>query len=176
MFFINLITILTADDIVLSINNNLNYLLCLIPELKYMIGFEHKHPHHHLDVWEHTLYALSLSENDFEIRLCLLLHDIGKPFSYTEGDVRYFHGHAEVSKIMSEKILKRLGFNDDFINEVCYLIKNHDTKLTMEEIEKNYWLAHKRYLIQYCDAMAHNSEKLEKRKTYLLNIKNLLDK
>ena len=111
-----------------------------------------------------------------EIRLCLLLHDIGKPFSYTEGEVRNFHGHAEVSKEMSKKILKRLGFDDDFINEVCYLIKNHDTKLTMEEIEKNYELAYKRYLIQYCDAMAHNPEKLEKRKSYLLSIKNSLDK
>ena len=71
-----------SDNVVECINNNLDYLLVLVPEIQYMIGFEHKHPHHHLDVWNHTLLALSLSQNDFDIRLCLLLHDIGKPFSY----------------------------------------------------------------------------------------------
>ena len=30
----------------------------VIPELKNTIGFEHKHPHHHLDVWQHTLEVL----------------------------------------------------------------------------------------------------------------------
>lgn len=52
--------ILMSDNIVQSINNNLNYLFNIIPELKYMVGFEHKHHHHHLDVWNHTLYVLSL--------------------------------------------------------------------------------------------------------------------
>ena len=78
----NLEEILLSEDIVSSINNNLDYLLNVIPEIKYMIGFEHKHPHHHLDVWNHTLLALSLSERDIDIRLTLLLHDIGNPFSY----------------------------------------------------------------------------------------------
>ena len=31
-----------------------------------MIEFEHKHSHHHLHVWNHTLHALSNFENDFE--------------------------------------------------------------------------------------------------------------
>src|SRR5574344_2051507 len=82
--------ILTSDNVVDSIRSNLEYILKIIPELGDTIGFEHKHPHHHLDVFEHTLYALSLSENDYEIRLALLLHDIGKPHSFTEGEVRHF--------------------------------------------------------------------------------------
>lgn len=164
---IGLYEILTNDNIVVSINDNLNYLLKLIPELRSMIGFEHNHPHHHLNVWNHTLYALSLSENDFEIRLSLLLHDIGKPFSYTDGDVRNFNGHPEVSYKMSKIILKRLDFEDDFIEEVCYLIKYHDTPISKKDISENYDLSYKRYLIQFCDAMAHNPDKLEKRKKYL---------
>ncbi len=43
--------ILGKDNVAESINKNMEYLLALIPEIRYMIGFEHKHPHHHLDVW-----------------------------------------------------------------------------------------------------------------------------
>ena len=170
----NLYKILTDEDIVSSINNNLDYLIKLIPEIKHMIDFKHNHPHHHLDVWNHTLYALSLSENDFEIRLCLLLHDIGKPFSYFEGEVRKFKGHAEMSSKMSRQILERIGFDELFIKEVCYLIKNHDTPLTNKDIEENYDLSNKRYLMQKCDAMAHNPDKLEKRIEYLEKVKIMI--
>ena len=55
-------SILLSENIVESINKNIDYLLQIIPEIKSIIGFEHKHPHHHLDVWNHTLLALSLSE------------------------------------------------------------------------------------------------------------------
>lgn len=171
----NLFTILMNEDVVSSINDNLDYLLEVIPEIKYMIGFDHKHPHHHLDVWNHTLYALSLSESDFEIRLCLLLHDIGKPFSYTDGEIRHFNGHAEVSSKMSEVILKRIGFEESFIQEVCYLIRNHDMPLSKKEIERNRTLAMKRYLIQYCDGVAHHPDMLEKRKEYLVKVKRILE-
>ena len=173
----NLYEILTNSNIIKSINDNLDEMLLLIPELKFIIGFDHKHPHHHLDVWEHTLYALSLSENNFEIRLCLLLHDIGKPFSYQEdGEIRHYFNHAKVSSIISEKILKRLKYKDDFISEVCYLIKYHDTPIKKKEILENYNLQEKRYKIQTCDALAHNPEKLEKRKKYLNKTKKLLYK
>ena len=173
---IQLEKILTSDNIVESINNNFNYLLTLIPEIKDMVGFDHKHPHHHLDVWNHTLFALSLSENIFEIRLALLLHDIGKPHCFTEGEVRHFKGHPEVSSIMSKEILTRLGYNDNFINEVCYLVKNHDIPILKEEIYANYYLEYKRFLVQRCDAFAHNPGKLEKRKNYIEETERILKK
>lgn len=168
--------ILTSDDVISSINNNLDYLLEIIPEIKDMIGFDQKHPHHHLDVWEHTLYAISMSDNDFEIRLVLLLHDIGKPHSYIEKDsIRHFPNHGAVSAIMSKKILRRLNYPEEFIKEVCYLIKEHDKPITKEEISSNYTLAYKKYLVQKCDALAHNPDKLEKRKKYLKRIKDDLE-
>ena len=163
--------ILLAEDVVLAIKNNMDYLLDIIPELKYMMGFDHKHPHHHLDVWNHTLYALSLSKPDFEVRIALLLHDIGKPFSYQEGDVRHFKNHPEVSMKMTEDILRRLGFNRNYIKKICYLVKNHDNPITDDQINDDYDLVLKLYDVQYCDALAHHPDKLEKRKKYLDSIK-----
>ena len=104
--------ILLSEDVVKSINNNIDILLEIIPEIKDMIGFQHNHPHHHLDVWNHTLLALSLSEPIFDIRLCLLLHDIGKPHSYQDGEIRHFKGHSLKSSIISKDILTRFGYDE----------------------------------------------------------------
>ena len=160
-------SILLSDNIVESINKNIDYLLKLIPEIENMIGFEHKHPHHHLDVWNHTILALSLSEKDFDIRLCLLLHDIGKPFSYQDEEVRHFRNHAKVSSDMSRIILNRLRYDKKYINYICYLIENHDTPISDEQIVNDYDLCLKLLKIQKCDALAHHPDRLEKRKKYI---------
>lgn len=166
--------ILLDDDVVTSINDNLDYLLDIIPEIKNMIGFNQKNPHHHLDVWEHTLLALSLSEKNYDIRLALLLHDIGKPRSCQDGETRHFKGHQIVSAEMSRMILKKLGYHDIYVDRICYLILNHDSPITTKQIEKNYELTEKLYEIQKCDALAHHPDKLEPRKEYLGHVKQLL--
>lgn len=162
--------ILMSDDIVFSINNNLEKLLNLIPELKDMIGFEHNHPHHHLDVWNHTLLSLELSPKEFDIRLALLLHDIGKPHSYQDKEIRHFKEHPKVSRSISKIILERLNFNKEEIKKICYLIENHDSPISKKDLETNKELTNKRFKIQICDALAHSPEKLEKRLKYLYNI------
>ena len=160
-------TILLSDNIIGTINDNKDYLLEEIPEIKYMIGFPHNHPHHHLNVWDHTLLALSLSKKDFDVRLTLLLHDIGKPFSYQDEEVRHFRNHAKVSSDMSRTILNRLNFDDDYIYKICYLVENHDTKISDEQINNNYDLCLKLLEVQKCDALAHHPDKLDNRIDYL---------
>ncbi len=167
--------ILMQEDVVLSINENMDTLLELIPEIKDAIGFEHKHPHHHLDVWNHTLCALSHSPFDFETRVILLLHDIGKPHSCQEGEIRHFKGHPRVSYTMSLEILKRLDFTNEEIELLSYLILVHDDQLTTEEINENKELSFKRFKVQYCDALAHHPDKLEARIAYLLKTNELLN-
>ncbi len=168
--------ILTSNNIVESINNNMDYLLVLIPELKSIIKFPHKNPRHHLDVWNHTLYALSFSENDFEIRLCLLLHDIGKPFSYQddEGNIRHFYGHPLKSAMIAKEILDRFDYDEDFKEEVYYLILKHDTPITEDDIKNNPELSRKRYKIQVCDSLAHNPSDIKRRTKYLSKIKSMI--
>ena len=160
--------ILKENDVVGSIKNNLNILLNVIPEIKDMIGFEHKHPHHHLDVWEHTLYALSLSPKNFDIRLALLLHDIGKPHSFqVDGEVRHYKGHAEKSAHMATNILQRLGYEKEYVNYIANIVKNHDTPLMKEDITKTPNLSKTIFEVQKCDALAHNPEKNKKRLAYI---------
>lgn len=159
--------ILLSDDVVKSIKENLKYLEEIIPEIKCMYGFNQDHPHHHLDVWNHTLLALSLSKKDFDVRLCLLLHDIGKPFSYQDEEVRHFRGHAKVSSKMAKNILTRLGYEEDYVDYICFLVKNHDKKIPDEMIEKEHDLCLKWYEMQRCDALAHHPDSLENRKKYL---------
>ena len=156
--------ILMEDDVVSSIRNNFEELVEIIPEVKDMVGFDHKHPQHHLDVFEHTLLALSLSPKDFEIRLVVLLHDIGKPHSCQEGEIRHFKNHPVVSREISAVVLKRLGFEEEKLKELCYLIEVHDNL-----IEDDY-LADKRFKIQFCDSLAHHPSTLEKRIKYLLEM------
>ena len=161
--------ILMDDDIVLSINKNMEELLTIIPEIKDTIGFEHNHPYHHLDVWQHTLYALSFASKDFTIRLSLLFHDIAKPLVCTTDNdgVRHFRGHPDKSSEIAYLELKRLGFDEMFINKICYLVKYHDTPISMEDIEYDLDLQKTRYIIQYCDGLAHNPDILYKKEQYL---------
>ncbi len=166
--------ILESENVIEEIDSNMEYLLTIIPEIKNMIDFPHNHPHHHLDVWEHTKLALSLSENDFEIRLVLLLHDIGKPVSYQDEEVRHFHGHAEVSSDISKIILKRLGFNKEYIEKISKLIELHDTEITKEDIEEDYELTLTRLEVQRCDVLAHNPKYIEKKIKYLEKVKRMI--
>lgn len=169
--------ILLSDNVVESINNNLDYLTLLIPEIKDMIGFEHKKKYHNLDVWEHTLKAISISNKDIDVRLTLLLHDIGKPHSYQEdGEFRHYKNHNVVSSNMSKIILKRLGYDNEYIEKICYLILMHDIMITEDDIKNNYELEYIRYQIQLADGLAHNQKNIDKRIKVLEKTKKLFKK
>ena len=163
------------DDVVESINNNKKVLLNKIPELASMFNFSHHHPYYHLNVWEHTLLALKASKKDFEVRLALLLHDIGKPFCYQlDNGVRHYKGHNEISYRMSIIILNRLNLSDDLIKRVLYLILKHDIPIIKEDIIYDYELSLKRFEVQRCDILAHNPNILDKRKKYFEDTKKLI--
>lgn len=149
----------------------------IIPELKEEDGFDQKHPHHCYDVWQHTVVAMQKSSPDLQVRLTLLLHDIGKPHSYQEhGEVRHFRGHPEISAKMAQEILRRLGYEEEEIKNICYLVANHDTIIDVESLEKNdIDLAKKLLHIQYCDAYAHAPQHIEKRIKKLNEIKEKLE-
>ena len=171
-----LVHILAADDVVKNIKQNIDLLRYIIPEITDMIGFDHKHPHHHKNVWEHTLLALSKAPNDLEVRLSLLLHDIGKPHSYIEGDIRHYYKHAEKSAEIAHKVLSQLNFDKQYVNDICNIILLHDTPIQLEDIKENPELSRLRFQVQICDTHAHNPEYNTKRLAYLERTQNLFEK
>lgn len=106
--------------------------LCvLLPELAPCIGFRQYNPHHAFDVWRHTLCALQASEPQEALRLAVLLHDIGKPavFSFDKNLVGHFYGHATVSAAMTERLLRRLHYDNATTKLVTTLVGGHDFAL-----------------------------------------------
>lgn len=111
----------------------------IMPELLKLKGFDQKTPYHDKDVLQHTLAVVDSIEGRLTLRMAALLHDICKPDSFTTDDSGrgHFYGHHIVSACESEKILKRLGYDDNFIKEVCILIRNHYIKDIANAVKDN---------------------------------------
>lgn len=158
-----------------NLNENSELILEYIPELKNMVGFEHRHPHHHLDVWNHTLAVVGGLENSsLDTKMAGLLHDVGKPFSYQDDEVRHFHGHPQVSAKMAKEILIRLGYDNKFVEDVYYLVKTHDSIINPDKLDNTSKMIEKRLELQYADAKAHSPDKVQKRLDFLDEINNRL--
>ena len=137
----------------------------IIPELISEKDFLQNNPWHIYDVWNHTKTVIQNSKSDKQIRMVLLLHDIGKPYLYQddENGIRHFRGHSEKSAQISEAILQRLGYSKEQINKMCFLIRNHDKKIDVDEINQNNLDIMKKLLyIQYCDASGYNPEYIQR--------------
>ena len=136
----------------------------IIPELKKEKDFEQNNSWHIYDVWNHTKKVLQNSKPDKEIRLVLLLHDIGKPHLYQddENGIRHFRGHSQKSAEISKPILERLGYTEEQINEMIFLIENHDKTIQPEVINAENMETYKKLLyVQYCDASGYNPEYIQ---------------
>ena len=98
------------------------------PELLAMVGFRQRNRHHCFDVWEHTLHALAAAPGDLVLRCTMLLHDVGKPDSFTldEQGVGHFYGHPAVSCDLADKMLRRLKCAAEFRETVVRLVEWHD--------------------------------------------------
>ena len=103
----------------------------ILPEILELKGCEQPpqwHPEG--DVFVHTRLMLSLLPADAGLALVLsvLLHDIGKPatFSYNpEEDRIRFSGHEKTGAEMAELILKRLRYSNAIINAVVSGVAHH---------------------------------------------------
>lgn len=98
-----------------------------LPELRPMVGCG-QNRHHRFDVWNHTLDVLRFEKTGrAELRWAALLHDVAKPPSRTvdETGEAHFYVHEARSVEMTETLLRRLKAGNQFIHDVCALVRHH---------------------------------------------------
>jgi len=110
----------------------------IIPEIMKLKGFDQRTPYHDKDVLDHTMAVLDSINPKLNLRMAALLHDVGKPACFTTDDKGrgHFYGHHIVSAEESEKILRRLGYDENFILEVKTLIQYHYIKAIISSIKE----------------------------------------
>lgn len=98
---------------------------------------------HKFDVLDHLFYSCDgAPSSKLNVRLAALFHDIGKPAakklvketvldgnkndgSSIEIETVTFYCHESYSEKITRKILTRLKFSNEMINNVCHLVKEH---------------------------------------------------
>jgi len=103
-----------------------------LPEVLELIGCEQPPQFHpEGDVYVHTCMMLEMigdKEVNLSLALSVLLHDIGKPATYSydeEAERIRFNGHESVGAEMSEEILRRMKYSNEMIDDVRVMVANH---------------------------------------------------
>ena len=102
----------------------------VIPELAPTMGFEQHNRNHIYDVFTHICHVAQATPPELDLRWAALLHDIGKPdtFSMGEDGQGHFYGHAKLSAQMADELLLRLKAPSALREEVVFLIERHMTR------------------------------------------------
>ena len=118
-----LLPLVTAEDL----QRFAPILAAVIPELKPMIGFDQRSPHHGYDLYTHTAHVVAGVPGDLPLRWAALLHDIGKvpTFTVDENGRGHFLNHAVVSAEMADAILRRLKAPNALREQATQLIEKH---------------------------------------------------
>ena len=124
----------------LTVMNELGVLSVFLPEFKDLVGFMQHGVYHCYTADEHTLITIQnierlekdtstlgklfngLKEREI-LYLGLLLHDIAKPIDIA--------GHEIIGTEMASSIMHRLGYSEEEIEMVTFLVHNH---LVMEQV------------------------------------------
>ena len=108
----------------------------LIPELRPMVDFDQRSPHHAYDLYTHVAYVVEKMPDDPALRWAALLHDVGKIPTCTldETGRGHYKGHAAVGAEMAAVILDRMRAPTALRNQVVTLIENHMARLEPDRI------------------------------------------
>lgn len=95
-------------------------------ELSPMYGTEHSKEHHpEGDVWTHSIETFRYRRSrDLALTLALLLHDAGKPHAVPK-EGRRFNGHAEIGAKLARRLLSRMEFPSQLVDDVRWLVDKH---------------------------------------------------
>ncbi len=104
----------------------------VIPELLPTVDFAQHTIHHRYDVYTHTAHVTAATEAIPALRWAALLHDVGKPATFTvdENGHGHFYGHAPKSAETADAVLQRLRASNALREQVVTLIAHHMEPLT----------------------------------------------
>lgn len=100
----------------------------VLPELCEMRGVKQPEIYHHEgDVFEHTMRAIdALPDNPpTEVAWAVLLHDVGKPETFSVSDRIRFNEHANVGGEIVEVVGRRLNFSNTMRANIDWLVRHH---------------------------------------------------
>lgn len=125
------VKILLDKNVKLGINllKELHILDIILPEIVETYDYDQNSKYHENNLYDHILNVVGYSPEVLEIRLAALLHDLGKPSTFSMGDdgVAHYYGHEEESSEIARNVLKRFRFSNEIIKNVRILIENHMT-------------------------------------------------
>lgn len=104
-----------------------------LPEILPAVGLDQKNPYHIYTVWDHTAHAVDAAPKDPVLRWTMLLHDLGKPETFTvdEEGRGHFYGHHRASARIAGEIMTRLRFDKRSREEILTLVDRHDVQLEL---------------------------------------------
>ena len=118
-----------------NLNTYRTVILQVIPELKDSNGFLQHNKNHAYDVLTHTAHVLGGVEKDPALRWAALLHDVGKPQTFTQDETGtgHFYGHAKESAQIAGDVLHRLKAPNAIGEQVVFLIEHHMDPLSEDK-------------------------------------------
>ena len=114
----------------------------VLPELAPCLGFDQHSKHHAYDLYTHIAHVTEGVPPQLALRWAALLHDIGKPQTFTidAAGQGHFYGHAPVSARMADGILRRLKAPNALREQVTLLIAQHMTQILPEAKVVRRWM------------------------------------
>ncbi len=118
----------------------------VMPELLKMKGFSQNNPYHRYDVLEHCVRAMekieTTRENREYMKIAALIHDIGKPDTYSEDEkgMGHFYDHASAGSVKAEKLLRRMKTDGAMLRRICAIVKYHSLIFEKDEALLKKWM------------------------------------
>ncbi|MGN0532120.1 MAG: CCA tRNA nucleotidyltransferase [Eubacterium sp.] len=140
--FVELKKLLVGQNVEAVLTDYRDVFGVIIPELKPTFDFQQYSKWHLYDIYTHTVKSVAYAPAVDYIRLALLLHDIGKPYTLKideKGD--HFKGHPAKSKELAHNVLKRLKVSNDIYKKVITLVEIHDKHIHLNPQSIKYWLS-----------------------------------
>lgn len=126
----------------------LGILKVIVPELYACKGVAQPADYHHEgDVWEHLLACTRAfrPEDDADVRLAALFHDVGKPETFGVKERIRFDHHASVSADIAATVLSRCQAPAKRVEKIDWLIRHHMAMGTFADLSderKAHWYFH----------------------------------